>query len=102
MVSFVGIGSTYYAPGNRLGTGILPNLIQKAGDGNNCAEGTLRAQGDGKGGRPWCSGEEEVSLGLSARGTPSSLTFSSAVSARCRRRDVIFTRLCSKAATRLA
>lgn len=30
------------------------------------------------------------------------LTFSSAVSARCRRRDVIFTRLCSKAATRLA
>lgn len=30
------------------------------------------------------------------------LTFSSAVSARCRRRQVMLTRLCSKAATRLA
>lgn len=33
---------------------------------------------------------------------PTAPTFSSAVSARCRRRDVMLTRLCSKAATRLA
>lgn len=35
-------------------------------------------------------------------GTPTAPTFSSAVSAKCRRRDVMLTRLCSKAATRLA
>lgn len=90
IVLLVGTGSTNSVPGSGLGTGILPDLIEKAG--NSLRGGfrvTLRRVG-------------EVSPGLCGRRTPSSRTFSSAVSARCRRRDVIFTRLCSKAATRLA
>lgn len=39
IVSFVGIRSAYCAPGNRRGTGIPPDLIEKAGDGGSCAEG---------------------------------------------------------------
>lgn len=42
IVSLVGIGSTYSAPGSGLGTGILPDLIEKAG---NSPRGGFRVMG---------------------------------------------------------
>lgn len=98
IVLLVGTGSTNSVPGSGLGTGILPDLIEKAG---NSLRGGFRVTGRERETRAQ-ERAEEVSPGLCGKRTPSSRTFSSAVSARCRRRDVIFTRLCSKAATRLA
>lgn len=48
-VSLVGIGSTYSAPGRGLDAGILPDLMQKAGDS---LRGGFRVTGRGWGEKP--------------------------------------------------